>query len=173
MEVLRRIISNTINSRQLLKNIYSGSQKPHVEKLDDTGIQSPDERLMERVMKTLNKHLSDSDITIEEIAEEIGISRAHLHRKLKELTNQSPRNFIRNVRLQHAASLLSEKKHSISEVAYITGFSSPAQFATAFKIYTARLRPNIETKTAKNTCSRCFTHAHQHIIHRDLARMQH
>ncbi len=133
MEVLRRIISNTINSRQLLKNIYSGSQKPHVEKLDDTGIQSPDERLMERVMKTLNKHLSDSDITIEEIAEEIGISRAHLHRKLKELTNQSPRNFIRNVRLQHAASLLSEKKHSISEVAYITGFSSPAQFATAFK----------------------------------------
>lgn len=88
---------------------------------------------MERVMKTLNKHLSDSDITIEEIAEEIGISRAHLHRKLKELTNQSPRNFIRNVRLQHAASLLSEKKHSISEVAYITGFSSPAQFATAFK----------------------------------------
>ena len=67
------------------------------------------------------------------IAKEVGISRVHLHRKLKELTNQSTRDFIRNVRLKQAASLLANKKHSVAEVATLTGFQNVAYFSTAFK----------------------------------------
>ena len=57
----------------------------------------------------------------------------HLYRKLRELTNQTPRSFIRNIRLAKAAELLSQRKMSIAEVAYEVGFSNPNNFATAFK----------------------------------------
>ena len=57
----------------------------------------------------------------------------HLYRKIKECTNQSPRNFIRNVRLKQAAVLLSQKRHSIAEVADAIGFASATHFSTAFK----------------------------------------
>lgn len=67
------------------------------------------------------------------IAGEVGISRVHLHRKLKELTNQSTRDFIRNIRLKQAAALLAEKHHNITEVATLTGFSNMTYFSTAFK----------------------------------------
>ena len=57
----------------------------------------------------------------------------HLHRKLKELTNQSTRDLIRNVRLKQAASLLANQYHNITEVASLTGFTNIAYFSTAFK----------------------------------------
>jgi len=57
----------------------------------------------------------------------------HMHRKLKELTNQSARDFIRNIRLKQAATLLSEKKLTVSEVAYATGFSNISHFSSSFK----------------------------------------
>ena len=84
-------------------------------------------------MKVLNKNLGNPDITVETLANEIGISRVHLHRKLKELTNQSPRDFIRNTRLRKAAKLLVEKKLTVAEVADLTGFRNPNNFATSFK----------------------------------------
>ena len=67
------------------------------------------------------------------IAKEIGISRVHLHRKLKELTNQSTRDLIRNVRLKQAANLLIYKRYSVTEVASLTGFSSITLFSRSFK----------------------------------------
>jgi AraC-like DNA-binding protein len=57
----------------------------------------------------------------------------HLHRKLKELTNQTTRDYIRNIRLKMAADLLSQKKYSIAEVADLTGFANPNSFSVAFK----------------------------------------
>lgn len=63
----------------------------------------------------------------------MGLSRVHLHRKLKTLTNQSPRDFIRNTRLRQAARLLREKKLSVAEVADLTGFCNAGSFTTSFK----------------------------------------
>ena len=84
-------------------------------------------------MKVINDNMSNSNLNVEMIAAEVGISRVHLHRKLKELTNQSTRDFIRNVRLKQAADLLAEKKHSVSEVAALTGFTNLTYFSTVFK----------------------------------------
>ncbi len=67
------------------------------------------------------------------VAEKVGISRGHLHRKLKELTNQTTSDFIRNIRLKQAATLLSEKRYSIAEIASLTGFANTNYFATLFK----------------------------------------
>ena len=86
---------------------------------------------MERIMKVINENIGNPNLTIETITTEVGISRVHLHRKLKELTNQTTRDF--NIRLKEAARLLSEKQHTISEIAMLTGFTDPNNFSTTFK----------------------------------------
>ena len=88
---------------------------------------------MERIMRVINENLSNPNLTVEMITTEVGISRVHLHRKLKELTNQSTRDLIRNLRLKQAATLLAKKRQSINEVAALTGFTNVAYFSTAFK----------------------------------------
>lgn len=70
---------------------------------------------------------------MEQIAREAGVSRAKLYRKMKELTNQTPHNYIRNLRLQLAAKMLSEKKQSVSEITYACGFTSLSSFSAMFK----------------------------------------
>ena len=132
IEILRQTTINLIKGRELLKNNFSGNQIQE-EKIKKIEAESPDERLLKRVMKVINDNMSNSNLNVEMIAKEVGISRVHLHRKLKELTNQSTRDFIRNVRLKQAASLLADKKHSVAEVATLTGFPNVAYFSTAFK----------------------------------------
>lgn len=84
-------------------------------------------------MDIINENLSNPSLSVEMLANEIGISRVHLHRKTKELTNQSTRDFIRNIRLQQAANLLATKNINISEVAYAVGFTNLATFSNSFK----------------------------------------
>ena len=132
IEILRKTALNLISGRELLKVSYSDKQV-ETEKVVTEPLSTPDERLLDRVMKVINANLDNPRLTVEMVAEEVGISRVHLHRKLKELTNQTSRDFIRNVRLSKAAEMLTDKKYAISELSEVVGFSSPASFATAFK----------------------------------------
>lgn len=132
IELLRKTVLSLIRRREQLRNTFSGRQNQE-EQISTPEIKSPDDRLMERVMRVINENLSNPTLTVEMISSEVGISRVHLHRKLKELTNQTTQHLIRNVRLKQAASLLAEKKHSITEVATLTGFTHPTYFATAFR----------------------------------------
>lgn len=131
IDVLISTVNNLLLSHKRLRNIYSGNQS-HDAKVN-INVSSTDEKLMERIMKVLDKNISNPDITVEMLAEEVGMSRVHLHRRLKELTNQSPRDFIRNTRLRQAAKLMSEKRLSVSEAAALTGFKNANNFATSFK----------------------------------------
>lgn len=132
IEVLRTTVSNLIRNREALRNNFSGRQTQD-DKMAKLGVKSPDDRLMERIMNVINSHLADENLNVAFIAQEVGISRVHLHRKLKELTNQSTRDFIRNTRLRQAAKLLAEKRHNISEISELTGFCSTTYFATVFR----------------------------------------
>ncbi|MBQ0056214.1 MAG: helix-turn-helix domain-containing protein [Bacteroidales bacterium] len=132
MKVLMRTAQNLMQGRDRLRNSYSGQQLP-ADQVDTPESKSPDERLMERILKVVNQNLSNPDLTSEMIASEVGMSRVHLYRKLKELTNQSARNFIRNIRLAKAAELLAQKKVSVAEVADKVGFGNTSNFATSFK----------------------------------------
>jgi signal transduction histidine kinase/ligand-binding sensor domain-containing protein/DNA-binding response OmpR family regulator len=132
IDILQKTVENLIRTRQLLHNVFAGQQNRE-DMLQKPEVKSPDEKLMERILKALNNNMGNPDLSIETLAVEVGISRVHLHRKLKELTNQTTRDFIRNTRLKQAAQLLSEKRHSISEIAVLTGFSNPNNFSTAFK----------------------------------------
>lgn len=131
-KILEKTIYNLILSREKLKNTYAGHQS-HNDKLEKMEVESPDDKLMARIMKVINNNLSNPNLTVEMIANEVGTSRVHLNRKLKELTNQTAREFIKNSRLKQAAQLLSEKKQNINEIAEVTGFTNPNNFSTAFK----------------------------------------
>lgn len=96
---------------------------------------SADEKLMERVMDIIKQNLSDSEFSVESLSEQIGISRVHLNRKLKELLDVSPSVLIKSVRLKQAALALVQNKATVAEVAYSVGFSSPAYFTTNFTQY--------------------------------------
>ena len=132
IEILRKTAANLIRSRERLRNTYTG-QQTQGDKIQPIEVQSPDDKLMERIMRVINENLSNPNLTVEMITTEVGISRVHLHRKLKELTNQTTRDFIRNIRLKQAAELLSKKRYTIAEVADLTGFTNPNNFSTAFK----------------------------------------
>lgn len=132
IEVLRSTITNLIETRRLLKNKFSGAQEQS-DKVQDVKVHSSDEALMERIMAVINKNLADPALSVEMVANSIGISRVHLHRKLKELTNLSTRDFIRNIRMHQAAKLLKEKRLSISDVAYAVGYSNLSHFSNTFK----------------------------------------
>lgn len=103
------------------------------EKIENLQLKSPDEKLLERVMSVINKNIDNPELSVEFVSDEVGISRAHLHRKLKELTNQTPRDFIRNIRLKQAANLLASGNQNVTEVMYAVGFQNPASFSTMFK----------------------------------------
>ena len=132
MEELHMVINNLIQSRLHLKGKYSGAQR-QADKLEAPVVQGNDELLMERIMKCLNKNLSDSDFNVEMLCSEVGISRTQLHRKMKEMTGLTTSEFIRNIRLEQAARLLREQKINVTQVAYTVGFSNLAHFSTVFR----------------------------------------
>ena len=132
MDELHMVINNLINKNLRLKGKYSGTQQQK-DKVEEKVIKGNDELLMERIMKVVNEHLSDSDFNVEVLTSEVGISRAQLHRKMKEMTGLPVTEFIRNIRLEQAARLLKEQKINVTQVAYAVGFGQLAHFSTVFR----------------------------------------
>ena len=142
---------NTQGKTNVLESLYvSGTTKSHKGSKDKEMIRfdadeahirtiveknGVENRIDIHLKKNSAKGIAVNGIPIRKAGEttEVGISRVHLHRKLKELTNQTTRDFIRNIRLKEAARLLSEKQHTISEIAMLTGFTDPNNFSTTFK----------------------------------------
>ena len=83
----------------------------------------------------INENISNPDLGVEFIADKIGISRVHFHRRLKNATGLTPRDFVRNIRLMQAAKLLSKTDTDVTGVSVATGFRSASTFSTCFKAY--------------------------------------
>ena len=132
MDILRQTIVNLIQRTRTLRLKYEHTD--HLEgKTPPKSVKSPDEKLLANIMKAINGHLDDDSLTMDLIASEVGLSRVHLNRKMKDLTGQTPHDFIRKVRLKKAAELLASGKMNVSEVTYTCGFSSPTSFSALFK----------------------------------------
>lgn len=95
-----------------------------------------DEKLIKRISEIVNVNLNDSSFNVEKLGEEVGMSRAHLNRKMKELFGISPSEFIRNARLKQACELLKNEDLDIAQVAFRVGFCTQAHFANSFKRFT-------------------------------------
>jgi len=130
MKHLQTRIEKLILLREMLKQKYTGE-------LDiaenDINVVTSDEKLLHRFTEKLKQNMMEPDLNVEFFSKELGISRVHLNRRLKAITNESPGNYIRNYRLKHAEWLLTNKNMTIAEIAYAVGFSSQAHFSTIFK----------------------------------------
>lgn len=98
-------------------------------------VESVDAIFLKKVREAVEAHLDDETFSVVELGNQIGMSRSQLHRKLSALTGYSPNEVIRNMRLERAKHLLEKKVGNASEVAYMTGFNSPAYFAKCYKDY--------------------------------------
>lgn len=132
LDDMKRAINSFVQSRKHQRSLY-GNSALMADKLELPAVQGNDEALMERIVQSVNRHLGDSDFSVEQLCDEAAISRAHLHRKMKEMTGLSVTEFIRNIRLEQAARLLREQKLNITQVAYTVGFSNLGYFSTIFR----------------------------------------
>ena len=133
MDVLRQTAENLLKNKRRLQGKYSVAQQEG--KIDKIEWMSPNDQMMERVMKVINENISNPDLGVEFIADKIGISRVHFHRRLKNATGLTPRDFVRNIRLMQAAKLLSRTDTDVTGVSVATGFRSASTFSTCFKAY--------------------------------------
>ena len=132
IDVLKTTVIQLMKTRQILQGKYHGDRQQE-EKIDKVEMESPDESLMRRVMKVINENMDNPELSVELIADKVGISRVHFYRKMKDLTGQAPRDFVKYVRLKEAARLLAEKDYDITGVSIATGFKSLSSFSTSFK----------------------------------------
>ncbi len=132
VEELEACIASLIANRLRVRGKFSGMQEQEdtVRKIE---LKGNDAALMEKIMKTINERLDDSDFNVEALASAVGLSRVQLHRRMKELTGITVGEFIRNLRLQQAASLLEKGDTTIAQVTYAVGFANPTHFSAAFK----------------------------------------
>ena len=96
-------------------------------------INSLDEKLMQKAMQKVEENISDPNFSVEELSEEVGMSRGHLYKKLISLTGKSPIEFIRIIRLKRSLQYLKESQMNVAEIAYEVGFNSPKIFSKYFK----------------------------------------
>lgn len=123
-------IKNLIEQRKKLRENF---QKQGVFNLKDAKVTSVDKKFLEKAISIINNHISDTGFSVDLFADEIGMSRSQLHRKLVNLIGESPGDLIRRIRLNKAAKLIEQKFGNISEISLEVGFNNPANFAQSFK----------------------------------------
>jgi len=132
IDVLQSTALGLLRNRLLLKGRFKG-EKVQQEETEQIEIESPDEQFLKRVMKVINDNIDNDELSVEMIADKVGISRVHFYRKMKDLTGQGPREYMKYVRLKEAARLLSKKKMDITGVSIACGFKTVSSFSTSFK----------------------------------------
>ena len=91
-----------------------------------------DQVLLARMHKVVEANLKNEQFSVEDLAEEVALSRSHLHRKLRQLTGRSISQYIRRIRLDHATTLLQKEVGTVSEIAFRVGFGSSTYFIKCF-----------------------------------------
>ena len=132
VDLLRTSIQQAISTREAIRNKYTSDMSYDYEEIT---IPSAEKMFLPKVVETIKAHISDPDFGVEELSREIGMSRVHMNRKLKESINISPSSFIKSIKLKQGAYLLVNNKVNISEVAYRVGFSTHSYFSSSFKEY--------------------------------------
>jgi ABC-type sugar transport system substrate-binding protein/DNA-binding response OmpR family regulator len=121
-ELLLVRINNLLKSRMKLKDLF-GHQEA----------KTPEDPFLLKFRNYIEANLTDSDLNVETIGAELGLSRVQLYRKIKALTGQSPVELLRTARLNKGRQLLQTTGKTVSEVAYEVGFTAPSYFTKCFK----------------------------------------
>lgn len=134
--VLLARIKNLIENRKQLQDLYKATTVGAVIKEDSLKqIGNVDKSFIVRLNEIIMKRMGESDLSVDDIGHDIGLSRVQLYRKAKSITGQSPNELLRIARLKKASELLSDTEMNVSEVAFTVGFSSSSYFAKCYKDY--------------------------------------
>lgn len=133
--VLKARIKNLIANRKLLKIVFGNdAQQEPMEAVS----QSAESQFVEKFRTIIQANLGNSELNVETISHEMGISRAQLYRKIKSITGISPNDIVRETRMRRADRLLETTDKSVSEIAYEVGFSSPSYFTKCYREFFGR-----------------------------------
>lgn len=127
-QLLLTRIRNLIESRRRMKQFFGDRQTLAKEDICDM-----DKDFVERFKSLIEAKMGDSELNVEDLGKEMGLSRVQLYRKIKSLTNFAPNELLRMARLKKAASLLASSDMTIAEVGYEVGFTSPSYFTKCYK----------------------------------------
>ena len=133
LQLLRSALNQVLRVRETIRNKMRRTEIGH--NYSAVSMDSAEEKFLKRVNDSIMSHIDDNEYGVQQLSEDVGISRVHLNRKLKEHFGISPNAFIRSIRLKHAAYLLVNNKANISEIAYKVGFSSHSYFSNNFHDY--------------------------------------
>jgi DNA-binding response OmpR family regulator len=128
--ILLNRIDYLINRQAELQQEFKTALETDPKKLT---ISPLDETLLTHILSCVEANITNTDYGIAELSRDVNMSRMNLYRKLQAITGQTPTDFVKMVRLKKAALMLREGKHTIVEVAYAVGYSSPSYFTRSFK----------------------------------------
>ncbi len=129
-EILESRLTNLIAQRETIRKNF----QKHIEiNPKQIKVESIDEKLIQKAVEFVEKNLSNAEYSVEDLSNELGMSRVNLYKKLISLTGKSPIEFIRIIRLKMATQLLESNSMSVSEVAFKVGFNNPKYFSKYFK----------------------------------------
>jgi YesN/AraC family two-component response regulator len=123
-------INNLIDNRVKMWEHFNAMDLVTVKDLDMTSI---DDRFLQSVLSAIRSNIDNESLSVEDLAREVGFSRAQLHRKLKALCNRSATQLITEMRLMEAKRMLENKVGTVSEIAYSVGYSNMSYFSKRFK----------------------------------------
>jgi AraC-like DNA-binding protein len=129
-EVLEARINNLLRQRDKSQKKFRKTLEVKSSELQITPL---DVKFIENAVRCVEKNVSSPDFSVEDLGTELGISRAYVFKKILALTGKTPLEFIRTIRLQHAAQLLEKSQLSVREIAYKVGFNNPKYFTKYFK----------------------------------------
>ena len=138
---LKARIFNLVDQRKKLQALFcasllptSTSQQPNYEKEEtQPSLSANDRKFIDKVMETIEKHLDNGDLMVEDIANEVNMSRSVFFKKLKTLTGLSPVEFLREIRMKRAAQLIETDEYNMAQIAYMVGLNDSHYFSKCFK----------------------------------------
>ena len=142
-------VENMINKYSLMKEYFKSGRSSLIVR-DGITMHKEDELLLNKIIKFIEDNIDDESMNPDSLADFIGVSKAGLYRKLKELTEKTPSEFVRTIRLEYAAGLLKTTKLTVTEIMYKSGFSNKSYFYREFtKLYNTSPKEYRSERTEK------------------------
>ena len=132
-DLLLANIASLLNNRQALSRAFAAKVAEVDTVVSADGSSTPDSFFLNRFMKAMDKNLSNTKLKIDDLGDELGLSRVQLYRKVKALTGMTPVEILREARLKRAMQLLKTTDKTVAEIAYEVGFATPGYFSSCFK----------------------------------------
>ena len=147
----------TIRQRQMMNEeqtlFYTDPTRRKIQQLLDTpeeelpAPRNQDTLFAEQLNEAIRKHMSNPNLKMEDLGDEMGLGRVQLYRKVKAITGLTPVELLRKMRLQQAYVLLGNTTKSVAEIAYEVGFNTPGYFSKCFKEQYGKLPMDLRDST--------------------------